>query len=275
MGLFGKDPDFQPVFDNINQNRGLYESIDLPEYQDMSPELYDNETANYQLTSEDPVLRSKQLEALAQLQGLSTEGLSGVDEQGFAQARAMGDQMARGKTDAAINDAQVRGVGGGGQEFAMREMAAQAGAQRAQEAALAQKATRATQRGQYLNAFANQTAGARDQDYRANSANTDVINKFNMANTQQRNATANANVDQRNNAFTYNQNLKDKKFQNQIGKTDRMAGMNDQATQATMAQNDQNARQRQGDINTFMGLAGMGVNGMNSYNQNKKRDEGY
>lgn len=259
MGLFGKSPDFDPAYENIAKNRGLYESIDLPQYDELSPELYGSETANYDLVNEDPALRSKQLEALSRFSDLSEKGLGELDEAGFAKARSLGDQVARGKTDAAMADAQVRGVAGGGQEFAMREQAAQAGAQRAQEAALAEQAARAQQRQMALQAYATQTAGARDQDYRANSKNTDVINQFNLQNTQNRQAVNNSNVAQRNNAFTYNQGLKDKNFQNQLGRADRTAGLNNQDTQAHLAEQDADQRQRQSDINNFMGLASMGV----------------
>ena len=273
MGLFGKDPDFQPAYENIALNRGLYADIDLPEYDELSPELYDTETANYELVNEDPALRSRQLEALAKLEDLSVDGLSGVDDAAFYRAKQMGDQMAKGKTDAAIADAQVRGVSGGGQEFAMREQASQAAAQRAQEAGLARAEAAAQQRAQYLNAYANQAAGTRDQDYRANANNTDVINKFNAANTSNRQAQSNANVDQRNSAFQYNQNLKDKRFNNELGRADRAAGMNNQMAQTTMAEADANARQRQSNINSFMGIAGMGVNAMGAMNAGKKNNQ--
>jgi len=262
MGLFSNDDEgFKDAIANLNRNRQLYADIDLPEYEDLTPELYDNETANYELTGEDSVIKSKQLEALAQMGALSSEGLSDTDRAGFAQARAMGDQMARSGTQSAIQDAQVRGVAGSGQEFAMREAANQAGAQRAQEAALQQQAAAAQQRQQYLQAYSQGLGNVRGQDQSANAANTNIINQFNQANTQARNSTNNANVGLKNDAFQYNQNLKDKKFQNQTGQVDRVAGMNDRQAEISSAEQEANRKRRQAQIGMVGAVAGGVVGG--------------
>lgn len=273
MGLFGKDPDFQPVYDNINRNRGMYESIGLPEYTDFVPELYNTESVNYDLIDEDPVLRSQQVSALEKLAGLSSDGLSAEDQAAFFKARNMANRTARQGTEAAMANANARGIGGSGLEFAMRETANQEAATRAQEAAMEQAAASARNRALYTQAYGDQLAKVRGQDMNAESANTDIINKFNMSNTAQRNAVNMANVGQRNDAFKYNEGLKDKRYQNQMDRTDRIAGMSNEMTRARMGEADQNARQRQADINTFMGIAGMGVNAMGAYNAGKKRDE--
>lgn len=260
MSIFGNsNGGFDDAILANERNRKMYEDLELPQYSEYIPQLMDNESANYQLTSDDPVMKSKQLEALARMQGLSESGLGGVDDAAFARARMQGDQMAKAKTDAAINDAQVRGVGGGGQEFAMREQAAQGGAQRAQEAGLARAEAAANQRAQYLNAYANQASGARDQDYRTNSNNSDIINRFNMANTQGRNQANAANTALKNQAFQYNENTKDKKYNNQVGKTDRIAGFNDQAAKIGTAQADYDQRQREADQNAVLGFMSMGA----------------
>jgi len=232
--LFG-DNDTSDAQALLERNRQLYGDIALPEYDEYSPELYDNESANYQLLSEDPVLKSKQLEAAAQFGDLANEGLSDADEAAFAAARSEGDQMAKARTDAALNDAQVRGVGGSGLEFALREAGNQAGAQRAAAGAGQQATARANQRGQYLQAMASQLGQTRDQDARVGMANNNTINQFNQANTQQRNATNAANVDARNQAFQYNQGTKDKNFNNQMRKADSQAGINNQQGQYMLA----------------------------------------
>lgn len=260
MGLFGNnDSGFDAAMTANERNRKMFEDLELPQYRQFTPELYDNESANFQLTSDDPVMKSKQLEALARMEGLSETGLSGVDDAAFYRAKQMGDQMARAKTDAAINDAQLRGVAGGGQEFAMREQAAQGGAQRAQEAAMARAEAAANQRAQYLNAYANQAAGARDQDYRTNANNSDIINKFNMANTQGRNQAQAANVGAKNDAFKYNEGLKDKTYGNQLGKNDRIAGSNNDEAKIRAAQADRDQRQREADQNAVLGFMSMGA----------------
>lgn len=257
MGLFGDDnAGIEELMQRQEANRGLYSQIGLPQYKEYVPELFDNESATAHLTSEDPVMKSRQLEALAKLQGLSNEGLSDADVASFNKARQMGDQIAQAKTGAAMQDAQARGVAGGGLEFAMRESGNQQAAQRAQEAALQQAAARSQQRGQYMQAYAQQLGQTRDQDYRADANNTNVINQFNAANTAQRNATSNANVGQRNDAFMYNEGLKDKNYNNQVGQADRIAGINTQEGNLSAAQQEALRRKQKETAGAVGGVLG-------------------
>jgi len=274
MGFFGtgNDDGWNEARRNNAENRNLYEQIALPEYDEYVPGLYDAESYNHELIAEDPMLKSKQMGNLNRLEQLANQGLSAEDEAGFAQARDIGAQQARSGTQAALANAEARGVAGGGMEFAMREMANQGGAQRSQAAGLEQAAAGARQRALQAQAYQSALGQNRDQDYRANSANTNIVNDFNSKNTQQRNSIGNANVDQKNSAFQYNQGLKDKKFNNQLNQADRRAGMNDRASQLELAKNDQDAKQRNADINQFMSVAQMGIGGMTAYG-NQKRDE--
>jgi hypothetical protein len=274
MGFFGtgNDDGWNEARRNNAENRNLYEQIALPEYDEYVPGLYDAESYNHDEGGEDPMLKSKQMGNLNRLEQLANQGLSAEDEAGFAQARDIGAQQARSGTQAALANAEARGVAGGGMEFAMREMANQGGAQRSQAAGLEQAAAGARQRALQAQAYQSALGQNRDQDYRANSANTNIVNDFNSKNTQQRNSIGNANVDQKNSAFQYNQGLKDKKFNNQLNQADRRAGMNDRASQLELAKNDQDAKQRNADINQFMSVAQMGIGGMTAYG-NQKRDE--
>lgn len=250
MGLFeglfgGGDNGFEDARRANERNRQLLDSIALPEYQQFIPELGNVESAQYELNTEDPIIRSKQLEALAKFQDLASTGESDADAAGFLNARALGDQVAKSKTESAINDAQVRGVAGGGQEFAMREAASQAAAQRAREAAAQQAAQSAQARQQYLNAYANQLGAARDQDYRTGAQNTDIINRFNQANTQARNANTAANTGMKNEAFMYNQGLKDKTYNNQMRKYDAASGQNTRDAEISSAEAEARRRRMQ------------------------------
>lgn len=234
--ILGGDNSADDVKRLMAENQRLFGDLETPEYAEYNPELYDNEIANYQLNSEDPALRSKQLEALSQFGDLANEGLSDTDRAVFAQARGVGDQMARSGTQAALQDAQVRGVGGSGQEFALREAANQGGAQRANEAAVAQAAASAQARQRALEAYANQAGGMRDQDYRNSSANTNVVNDFNKLNTQNRNTTNAANVDAKNSAFKYNQGNQTQAFNNNVAKINGQTGANTGMANAYAAQ---------------------------------------
>lgn len=255
-GLFGGgDSGFDDARKANLRNRALYNSLILPDYKEWVPEQYTNESANYELTKEDPMLRNQQMEILSKLSNLSNNGLSAEDEAGYMKARDVGNQMARAGTQAAIQDAQNRGVAGGGLEFAMREIANQGGAQRAQESALQQAADSARQRAMYTQALGNATSQMRGDDLRANAANTDIINRFNQYNTQARNQTNQANAQLKNDAFQYNQGLKDKRYQNELGRTDRIAGFNNKDAEIGAAEAEQ--RRRRGSA--VGGLVGAGI----------------
>lgn len=257
MGLFDSDNSNAAMLAELAKNRGLYSQIGLPQYQQFTPEKYDNESATAKLTSDDPVVKSKQLEALSQMQDLSNKGMSDADVASFNQAHEMGDQMARAKTGAVMQDAQARGVAGGGMEFALREQGNQDAAQRAQDAALQQAGQASTNRANYLQAYAGQLGNVRQQDYNTNAANTNVLNQFNLANTQSRNAANAANVSNDNAAFQYNQGLKDKNYANQLTSADRQAGINTTEGQMTAAQAEAE-RRRQAALTGVIG-AGVGA----------------
>jgi len=255
MGFFdGADDSLDVAKQALNRNRLMYDQIALPEYQEFNPELYNSESYNAELIAEDPMLKSKQQGSLKMLEQLANQGLSAEDEAGFAQARDMGAQQARSGTQAAIANAEARGVAGGGMEFAMREMANQGGAQRSQAAGLEQAAAAARQRALAAQAYQSALGQQRDGDYRANSANTNIVNQFNQANTNQRNAVGQANTDARNGAFQYNQNLKDKNYGNQIGRADRIAGFNDREGELDAAEKEA-ARKRRAAIGSAIGGA--------------------
>lgn len=264
--IFGGDDSGKDVKRLMQENRALYDKLQTPTYDEYVPELYDNETAQYELTSEDPAIRAKQLEALSQLEDLSSEGLSDIDKAVFAQARGEADQIQRQGTQSALQDAQMRGVAGGGLEIALRESANQAGAQRANEMATQQAAAAAEGRRQALNAYATQSANVRGQDYNVNKGNTDVINQFNQLNTQNRNATGRANVDAKNSAVQYNQGMQTQDYNNKLAKINGQTGSNSQIANAYAAQSAAN----QADNNA---LLGMGTSLLGSYIGRKPSDD--
>ena len=251
------DKGFNAARSALSQNRGLYEMINDPNYNEFVPELLRNDSANYELLNEDPLLRSAQMSALSKMAGLAETGLSEVDQAGYERARRLGGQVQKAGQGAAMQNAQARGVGGSGLEFAMRESASQQAAERAQDAGLQQAADSAKQRAMYQSAYGNALAGQRSQDMQAEGANKGIINRFNEMNTNNRNATNQGNANLRNQAFMYNQDLKDKKFQNQLGRADRSAGLNDRAAQISSAEAEASRARRA----AMMGLAGGAIGG--------------
>jgi hypothetical protein len=137
-------------------------------------------------------------------------------------------------------------------EFAMREIANQGGAQRAQQQGLQQAADSARQRALYSQAYGDSLSRTRDQDFRTSQGNTNIINDFNRANTQGRNAMNNANVGLR------NEGLKDKNYSNQVGKLDRQIGFNNQQAQISAAQAEQERKRNA----AMMGAIGAGAGAM-------------
>jgi hypothetical protein len=249
--IFGGDNSGDDVKELMRQNQGLYRDLETPEYENFIPELYGNESYNYETVGDDPMMKSRQEQLLTEMAGLKDTGLSQVDEAGFNKARSMGNNMAKASTGAALQDAQNRGVGGSGLEFALREMAGQGGAQRAQEAGLDQAAQSAKQRMLYSQAYGDELGKQRGQNYTQAATNTNIINDFNARNTQGRNQAANANTDTKNSAFQYNQGLKDKSFNNQLAKINGQTGANTGMANAYAAE----GAAENADRNALLGMA--------------------
>jgi len=248
--------DLSDVRRQIEQNRALYDGISLPEYEDWNPEMLNVESADYQLTSDDPIARSAQLSALSKMAGLADTGLSDADQAGYTKAVNNANQMAKGNSGAVMANAQARGVGGSGLEMLMREQAGQDGATRAQEAGIQVAGDAAKQRALYNQAFLSGTSQMRDQDYNTNKNNTSIINQFNQANTQARNQVGQANTGLKNDAFQYNQGLKDKTYNNQIGKADRIAGINTEIGKTYEAENAADSARNSAILGAGIGAAG-------------------
>jgi len=245
FGLLDPGRDERNAMNAANQitasNAAYVQGLEVPElkWMQFTPEMFTPEMMQAQTISEDPAIRSAQLSALQKMAGLADTGMSAQDELGYYQARQLGHQQSRSGTQAAIQDAQNRGVAGSGMEFAMREIANQGGAQRAQEAALAQAADAARQRAMYNQAYSQALSGQRSQDLAVNKANTDIINQFNQANTQTRNQANQANTNTVNDAFRYNQEgrqgTQQQNYDNQLAKRQTVAGINNQMRENYLA----------------------------------------
>ena len=241
LGLNGDQGDLDAANGLAIQNRDLYNKVSLPnlDWRDIEALQLNPELAQYQLIQDNPSLKADQAANLNQLKSLSETGLSDVDQAAFEKARQLGNQVAQGQSQAAIQDAQNRGVAGSGLEFAMREAAAQNGATRAQDAGLQQAASAAQQRALYNKAFGDQLAAVRAQDLGANSANAGIINQFNQANTNTKNQAQAANQANIQNTRALNQNqrnaTKQQSFGNEMQKIGGQAGANNQMAQNYLA----------------------------------------
>lgn len=268
--LLGDDGGEGEVRRALAQAAAAFEGVKLPEHiwKDLAPELYQIDEAQYQTIQEDPLLRSRQMDSLTKLAGLADTGLSAADEAGYDQARKIGAQASRAGREATLADARARGVSGSGLEFATREIANQEGAGRAQTAALQQAADAARQRALYQQAYGSAVSAARGDDFRANQANTNIINQFNQANTQARNAANMANVDLKNNAQRDNQTGRNQtaqqNFDNSMARAGGIAGQYGQQAQAAAAA----GAARTSELNQ---LVGAGIGAVGSYYGAKKK----
>lgn len=223
--LFG-DPSLGDTKRLLEENKRLYDAIDLPHFKDYAPEALTTEAGTAELIGEDPNKKAMQMQALEKMLGLSEQGLSAEDELAFMEAESLANQESKQARDALMQNAQARGVAGSGLEFALAEQANQGASERARRAAMERAATSARMRALNNNAYMNALSGVRDQDYRTEAANTDALNRFNQMNLQNRNQARQYNVGQRNQAQQYNNDLRQRNFQNEVTKADGVAGVN-------------------------------------------------
>lgn len=264
-GAFDNSDD--QALDELRKNQELYDSIKTPDltWSNYTPEQYsyqgdfDPTMATASTVSEDPQLKSEQMAALNRMAGLAQNGLSDVDNATFARALGTADQEAHSGEQAALQDAQARGVGGSGLEFALGEASRQGAANRAAQAELDRAAAAANERALYATAYGQQLGGVRDQNYRAAAGNADILNQFNMANTQTANTygynnnqnrqnISNQNVQQNNNAQLYNQqgknNVQQQNFDNQMTKANGQSGATQNVAKGYYAQGAANQSDR-------------------------------
>lgn len=222
-------------------NQQLWGSLQLPnlQYQTYTPGQLNPVMANATRVTEDPTVRSAQLAALAKMSGLADQGLSAQDNAAFGQAQNQANQTVNQSAQAALQNAQARGVAGSGLEFALREMGAQNASQNQQQANLQQAASSAQNRVLANQAYMSALSGQRGQDYQANANNANILNQFNMANTQQQNEANQYNVGNQNQAQLYNQqnrnNIAQQNFNNQVTKIGGQTGANQGYTNALAA----------------------------------------
>lgn len=272
-GLFDDSED--KALDQLQQNKDIYGALQVPTFNKYKPEDYryvgdyNPEDVNFKTTSEDPSLRNTQLNVLNRMAGLADTGLSDVDQAGYERARELGDQMARSGTEAALQNAQGRGVAGSGLEFALREAASQGGAGRALDAGLQQASDSARQRAMYAQMMGQEASGIRGQDFGVNSANTDIMNRMNQINTQagnqaqaynlgNRQQIMNANTQTQNQAQQYNNDLTQRQYQDQVQKAAGQAGANSEMAKGYYANNAANQSDRNANTDFMLKTMKMG-----------------
>ena len=272
MGLFdNNDEQAQSYLRKILRQ---YEGIEAPDvdWRDYTPEGYSfdysPEAMQGQLLQEDPRLLQQQRDYLSRLSGLSETGLSEADAASFEMARMGAGAEAKSQRDALARQAMASGTYGSGQDFASRQMANQAAADRAQQAGLQQAAETARQRALYAQAYGDQLGSVRGQDMGTESANKGIINMFNQMNTQNRNQAGQMrqqvgqqNVDQRNQAQLTNLQGRIGQNQQAFGNQAALAGMKSDAYDKMGSYYANLGNQKKGAMGGILGGAGTIVGG--------------
>ncbi len=221
------------------------------------------EEAKYSQVNIDPTLRSAQLAGLQALKDRSSGVADAQSELGRFQAINDANQLARGRGQAILADAQARGMGGSALQFALSQQGDQDAAMRGQSAGLqaAQQAAleRLSAQGQYNQGLSN----LRGQDTSLAEKNADIINQFNMANTQARNQTSQMNTQMQNQGQQYNLERGDRnqqaQFQQNLQKQGAKSGLIGQKIGNISDQANNNSRLTTGLTQTAANAASLGV----------------
>lgn len=179
---------------------------------DITPEQAQTYLANPSLMNSvdgSPQGKAAQLQALSQLQGISTQGgLTPTDQAQLAEIESRNASAARGSREAIMQNARERGMGGSGTALLDEMVNGQESATRANQEGLgvaAQAQNRALQAIQASGQLGNQIETQNFGEGSAKAAAQDAINKFNTTN---QNTTEAANVAAKNAALARNAETK-------------------------------------------------------------------
>jgi hypothetical protein len=273
----------QQVFYDLMTNAGTM-TPELEQALGLQPSAMEN-------ISTDPRLRQQQMNALAQLAGISETGMSPADQAAFELARrgaASENQAMQGQI---LQNMQARGQGGSGAELIARLKGAQSSADAMQAAQLEQAKQQQAARMQALNQVGSMASGIQNQDFNqaAQVAQAkDLINKFNVQNQQNvnnqnvaaKNAAQltnlqnqqqimNSNTGIRNTQQDRNKALLQQDFNNRMAKASGMAGQYNGISQ-TNQQQAANTASMYGQIGQGLGTAIGGY--FNQKNDENKTD---
>lgn len=233
---------------NYQRNKALLESIGIPsiEAQEIAlnnPEYVGDLVAELQGDTElkgiatNPQLRQKQMDVLAQLQGLSETGLGTTDRIALDEAEEKATQDDKARRAAILSEMSQRGTLDSGASLASQLQSNQQANQNQLEAS--RNIAKQTQAGRMnaMNSLAQQAGNLESLDYnRATDTATaqDAIQRFNAStrnNANQYNTTAKQNLANQassnaNQQEMYNKGLIQQDYNNRLGRAQSSIGMN-------------------------------------------------
>ena len=244
-GIFGSGPSDEELkaMGLLDENGNLAEGIG----QYLSPALNYNPTqygpaeqAQATTVSEDPQMRNAQIAALQSLLTRSNEGVTAEELRQQDLSRRAQGETTRGAEEAIIEDMARRGLGGSGQEFAMRQAAAQKAGDIAAQGGLAGESNNAQQKLAALQDLLTGARSVRGQDYTVNKGNADITNQFALENSRRNNAINEANVGLSNQAQLANRTDAQTRYANRykadVARRQAMQAANTQRAQGYMGQ---------------------------------------
>jgi hypothetical protein len=267
-GLFKGRKNTQPG--NADKDQGMKEFLDaIKDYETKgnnqyswlgdltnTPEL--GSTEMDRITT-DPRLKGFEMQALADLEQISKDGLSARDQADLAQLEGQVNRQNAGRTGAIQQSMAARGMGGSGLELVAQMQANQDATERQalaslEKAAMAQEGRRGATA--QLGAQAGQMSARDFQQQAQRAAAQDAVNRFNVANQvntqmynhQGRQGTANQNVAQNN---QFQQNVMGAKQGGAQMQYNKGADANNMAAMKNQQRSAQNA-----GIGTALGTAG-------------------
>lgn len=234
--------------------------------------------------SQDPTTRQAQMDALSQLQDItSSGGLTAIDRAKLGQISTEENTAARGQREAILQNAQARGLGGSGIELmaqlqnqqesagrkSQRDMDVAALAQQRALDAIMNQGNLSTQIGSQQFAQDAQKAQAQDaiaqfnaqNKQQTNLANTAANNEAQARNLAAKQAIADANINTSNQQQQYNKQLAQQNYDNEIKKRSGQAGIGQANAAAQTAANAANSAQTNALIGAGATIAGTAFGG--------------
>lgn len=294
-GLFGDDGISEEAAAKLAAAAEAIKSIDIPEIDKaialqqfqqtgtFTPELMEKiqlEADKKTALVEDPENRARQEMALNALKELSQTGMSAIDRAQMAEMRSQVAQDLQAKNAQIMQEAQMRGQAGGGQQLAQQLMSSQAGSQQASRDAMRQAAAAAQARQGALAQFGSMAGQVRSADVGTQQfnvqnelarqrfldqnslarqqANIAMSNQARMANLQRQQQVGDMNVQAANQELARQKVAQYQKFMGQLAKQSALGNI--YGAQAGLAQR-QAAAEAGGIQSMFSGigqLAGAG-----------------
>ena len=213
-GEEAEDAKAQSMVDEIMRE---YQNVETPEFGPTNYETmgYAPMSSEWEGVQTDPMLRDRQLASMGALDEIiGAGGMTQTDEANLGRIQSQAATADRGRRDAIMQNAAMRGMGGGGNELVAQLQSSQAAAnQQAQQgldvSGMAQQRALAAISGQ--GQMAGQIRGQDFGEAGQRASNLDAIGQFNKANTMDTNRY---NTDVRNRAIDETNRLKQQEFGN-------------------------------------------------------------